>query len=185
MTSKQRLVYFIWVAVAVVFTWLIHEFGHWATGTLLGYPMKMTLNTAGLVEGAFSTTWHRLVVSSAGPVITLIQAGVVFVLLRKRSAAALYPFLFVPFYMRLMAGVINVISLNDEGRVSQALGLGTYTLPALVTLALLVLVIQASRSTVLGRPAFKARFQIGTTLAVMLFSSILILADQFLTIRLL
>lgn len=180
MSSKQRILYVVWVAAAVAATWLIHEFAHWATGRLLGYPMQMTLNTAGLVEGEYSAAWHRLAVSSAGPVMTLLQAGVVFAFLRKTPDAVFYPFLFVPFYMRLMAGVVNVVNLNDEGRVSQALGLGTYTLPALVSLALLVLVIQASRSA-----AFKARFQVGTTITVMLFSSLLILADQFLKIRLL
>lgn len=180
MQSMNRLSYFLWIAFAVAFTWLIHEFAHWAAGTLLGYPMRMSLNSAGLVEGTYASNWHRLVVTAAGPVVTLLQAGIVFALLRKGSSAALYPFLFVPLYMRLMAGGMNLLSPNDEGKLSQALGLGIYTLPILVSLALLVLVIQASR-----RAGFKARFQAGTVLSTMLFSSILILLDQFLNIRLL
>ncbi len=180
MSSKNRLLYLLWVATAVASTWLIHELAHWAAGTLLGYQMRMTLNSAGLVQGEYHAAWHSLVVSAAGPIITLVQAGVVFVLLRRASSAELYPFVFVPFYMRLLAGAMNLINLNDEGRVSQALGLGTYTLPVLVSLALLAMVIQASRSA-----AFRTRFQVGTTLTVMLFSSILILLDQFLKIRLL
>ncbi|MEM7353538.1 MAG: hypothetical protein AAF657_22260 [Acidobacteriota bacterium] len=173
-------VYFAWVAASVALTWLIHELAHWATGTLLGYRMYMTLNSAGLAAGEYEIAWHGLAVSSAGPVITLLQAGVVFLILRKTPIAALYPFLFVPFYMRLLAGALNLIHLNDEGRVGQALGLGTYTIPAIVSLVLLGLVIQASR-----RAGLEARFQAGTTLAVMFFSSILILLDQFQKIRLL
>ena len=180
MNSKQRFQYLLWVAAAVAATWLLHEFAHWATGTLLGYPMDMTLNTAGLEEGEYRANWHQHLVSMAGPLITLLQAGGVFALLRRTPVPTLYPFLFVPFYMRLLAGVVNVVNLNDEGRVSQALGLGTYTLPILVSLVLLILVVQASRSA-----SFKARFQLGTTLAVMLFSSIVVLADQFFSIRLL
>ncbi len=180
MSAKQGLATVAWAAVAVTFTWLLHEFAHWATGTFLGYPMQMTLNTAGLVDGEYRATWHRLAVSSAGPLITLLQAGLVFALLRKTPSKVLYLFLFVPFLMRLMAGVINVINLNDEGRVSQALGLGVYTLPALVTFTLLVMVARASR-----RAGFEARFQAMTTLAVMVFATLLIMADQLLTIRVL
>jgi hypothetical protein len=180
MSSKHRFLYLAWVAVAVAFTWLIHEFAHWATGTLLGYPMKMTLNSAGLVEGEYNASWHSLAVTCAGPLITLLQAGVVFVLFRKTPNVVLYPLLFVPFYMRMVAGAINFVNLNDEGRVSHALGFGTYTVPALVTLTLLGLVSLASRNA-----AFKARFQAGTTISVMFWSTILILLDQFLKIRLL
>ena len=143
--------------------------------------MKMTLNTAGVVDGGdYAAEWHGLLVTAAGPLITLLQAGVVFMMLRRSSNAILYPFLFVPFYMRLMAGVMNLMSLNDEGKLSQALGLGTFALPALVTVFLLMQVIVASRAG-----GFKARLQVGTTLAVMFWSSILILSDQFVGIRLL
>ncbi len=180
MNFKDSSLYLFWVALAVAFTWLIHELGHWMAGTLLGYEMKMTLNQAGLVEGGYTPAWHSLVVTAAGPVVTILQACIVFAIFRKTSNVALYPLLFVPFYMRLLAGAINFIHLNDEGKLSLALGVGTYTLPALVSLALLTLVIKASR-----RAAFRTKFQVGTTLSVMLFSSILILLDQYLKIRLL
>ncbi len=180
MSSKHPVTYALWVAVAVAFTWLIHEFAHWAMGTVFGYEMKMSLNSAGLVSGEYDQEWHGLLVTAAGPILTLIQGCVVFALFRKKPSTPLYPLLFVPFYMRLAAGLMNLISLNDEGRLGQALHLGTYTLPALVSLFLLALVILASRQA-----GFKAKFQVGTTLTVMFVSSAIILLDQALKIRLL
>ncbi|WP_420317911.1 hypothetical protein [Ekhidna sp.] len=98
----------------------------------------------------------------------------------KRPNQHLFPFLFVPFYFRLLASGMNFINLNDEGKVSAALGIGTFTIPIIVSLFLFVLVYNATRKLY-----FKQSFIAWTTLITMLFSSILILSDQAYNFRIL
>ncbi len=166
---------------AVFFTWLIHEFAHWSMAEVLGYTANMALNGTSFVAGEDPSTGQRIIISAAGPVITIIQAIVVFLFLNyKRWNQYLYPLLFTAFYMRLLAGGMNVINPNDEGRISQFLGLGTYTIPVLVSAFLLYLVYRVAK-----RHQLSWKLQATTTLLVMVFSSILILLDQFLSVQLL
>lgn len=167
--------------LAVVLTWLLHEFTHWFTAEALGYTAFMSLNGTSFADHENITDLHHTLISAAGPIITLLQAVVVFLFLKyNRWNGYLYPLLFTAFYMRLLAGGMNIINLNDEGRISQFLGLGTYTIPLLVSAFLLYLVYKVTKQHHLSW-----KFQSTTTLLVMLFSSILILLDQFLGIRLL
>lgn len=188
MTTKTELLklplryglYLPTVGVAVAITWLTHEFGHWTVSEILGYDTVMSLNSAYPSGGVYQESWHALLISAAGPAVTLLQALLVFGhLLYRGWNQYLYPFLFVPFYMRLLAGCMNVINLNDEGRIGSELGIGTFTLPLLVSVLLLVMVVMVSKKFSPGR-----KFQIITLLLVMITSSIWILADQFLGIRL-
>ena len=173
--------YFMIGASVVLLTWLAHELGHWLPSELLGYDTAMSLNRTYLLQGSYAQIWHSLLVSSAGPLVTLTQAAVAFALLRIRGWSGFaYLLLFTAFYMRLMASLINFINLNDEGRISSQLGLGTFTLPVLITGCLLALVYAISRQYRL-RPAFQAY----TVFTVMFWSSVLILSDQALPLRLL
>jgi len=173
--------YFMFGAPVILVTWLVHELGHWLTSELLGYETAMSLNRTYLLQGSYEQIWHSLLVSSAGPLVTLSQGAVAFSLLRKKGwSSTAYLLLFTAFYMRLMASLINVINLNDEGRISSQLGLGTFTLPVLVTGCLLVLVYVISRQYRL-----RLGFQGYTVFTVMFWSSVLILSDQALPLRLL
>jgi len=80
--------------------------------------------------------------------------------------------------MRVLAGLMNAINVNDEGRVSQYLGIGTFTLSLIVSGLLLFMVYNVSKKYTLNW-----KFQLGTYLIVMVVSSILILSDQFFQIR--
>lgn len=171
--------YWLAALIAVPATWLLHECSHWLCGTLLGYEMALTLNTAYPTAGKYDADRHYLLISAAGPVVTLLQAIVVFLLMRRGKSYRLYPFLFTCFYMRLLAAGMSIISPNDEARISEAMGLGAFTLPLVVTLFLFLLVYRVSRQY-----AFTARFNALTTLLVMLLSSAIILADQFFKVRL-
>ena len=163
------------VLLAVCFTWGIHELAHWLAYKALGYDAVMTLNTVSLQNGEIQREWHEILISAAGPVITIVQALVVYRWLAKRGwMANLYPLLLVPFYMRLLAGVMNVINLNDEGRISHFLGIGDYTLSIAVCALLGALVFKISRKY---KPGWK--FQVPTVVLMMLFGSVLVLADQF------
>ncbi|SFC33877.1 hypothetical protein SAMN04487907_103389 [Zunongwangia mangrovi] len=75
---------------------------------------------------------------------------------------------------------MNIINLNDEGRISEYLGLGVFTLSILVNIILFFLVYNISVKYKLDW-----KFNLWTTLIIMVISSILILSDQILHIRIL
>ena len=103
--------------LAVVFTWLFHEFMHWLTGEALGNKMVMTINSGYPESRQYVSSWHATVVSAAGPVATLVQAIVIYSLVKTRYNLVLFPFLLTCLYMRTIAGFLNFINPNDEGRV--------------------------------------------------------------------
>lgn len=160
--------------VAVGVTWFLHEFAHWTAGEALGNSMVMTLNACYPKNGQYEEVWHGTVVTLAGPLITLLQAIIFYLLLRIRASDSLFPFLFTCLYMRSLAGVMNFINLNDEGRLSSELGLGVFTLPIIIFLILLYLVydIKMKRN-------YDSKMILITTFLIMVYSSILILSDQF------
>ncbi|WP_339698481.1 hypothetical protein [uncultured Marixanthomonas sp.] len=179
--TKINFKYVLATLAAVLFTWLLHEFAHWGTAEALGYTAFMSLNGTSFADYKNITPWQHTIISAAGPIITLLQAVVVFLFLKyNRWNLYLYPLLFTAFYMRLLAGGMNFINPNDEGRISQFLGLGTYTIPVLVSTFLLYLLYYITKQYSLSW-----RFQAITLLWVMVFSAILILLDQFLGVQLL
>jgi hypothetical protein len=178
--SSIRLKYVLATLAAVALTWLIHEFAHWVTGELLGNQMAMTLNTCNPVSGSYKEDWHKTIISTAGPVVTFFEALVIYFLLQKNYSHLLFPALLTCFYMRLVAGGISVINPNDEARISETLGLGTFTLPILISSILFYLVYQ-----IVKKRKFTAKQITVAVLLIMLFSSIIILTDQAMKIRLL
>ncbi|MTI89125.1 MAG: hypothetical protein FH748_14305 [Balneolaceae bacterium] len=173
--------YFLVTIIATIFTALIHEFAHWIVSESFGYDTIMTLNRVSTTSGEHPSELHRYLTTAAGPLITLIQATLAFWLLKSdKWNKYIYPFLFSAFYMRLLAGIMNVININDEGRISAFLQIGTYTLPAIVSGYLFYLVYKISKKHHLNW-----KFQLITTFIVMVVSSIMILSDQFFDIRLL
>ena len=180
MTDKKlSFKYFLGISVAVIFTWIIHEFAHWLTSELLGYETVMRINGTSPANGEMVNDWHKVYISASGPIITVSQGLIAFVILKGRVwNKYFYPFLFTAFYMRLLAGFMNFINLNDEGRINAFVEMGTYTLPIIVSGILFLMVYNISEKFSLDW-----KFQLGTTLAVMMVSSILILSDQFLGIR--
>lgn len=171
--------YGVIIFLGVFFTWLIHEFAHWTTGELLGYKMIMTLNSTSPAGGKYDKDFHVFIISSTGPIVTIIQALLIFIFLNGKGwYKYLYPFLLTPFYMRLLAGLMNFINLNDEGRIGEYFGIGVFTLPLMVSGFLFYMVYQISGKYDLGW-----KFQAITIIMVMVFSSALILTDQFLKVR--
>ncbi|MFD0862139.1 hypothetical protein ACFQ1M_07955 [Sungkyunkwania multivorans] len=171
--------YILAVMMAVIVTWLLHEFAHWLVSELLGYESIMRINSVSRMEGQDPIGIHDMYIAAAGPLVTIIQAFIVYYILRANNwNKYLYPLLFIPFYMRLMAGFMNFIKHNDEGRISTFFELGTFTIPILVIALLFLLVYGVSKKYKLHW-----KFQLATTIFVMISSSILILADQFYGIR--
>ncbi len=179
--QKITLSYVLVILITVIFTWVGHEFAHWLTAKLLGYESIMTMNGTFYNDGENPTNLHKIWVSAAGPILTILQGSIVFYYLNNQGwSKHVYPLLFTAFYMRFLAGLMNFISLNDEGRISAFLGIGNFTLSILVSGFLFFLVFKISKKNRLNW-----KFHLATYLIVMVISSILILADMQLGIRLL
>jgi len=171
--------YLLVTGLAVALSWTIHEFAHWSAGTFLGYDMAMTLNKVFPVNGQYSSSSHYQIISAAGPLLTLAEAIVIFVIMRRMEIKLLYPFLFTCLYMRFFATIISFRNPNDEARISKSLGLGTFTLPIIMTAILLLLVYKVSLQY-----GFDIKFNIINLGLIIFFSSFIILADQFFHVRL-
>lgn len=125
------------VLVAGFVTFALHEGGHWLAATLLGHEAFYGLNSAG-ARGAVGVT-DQMIISAAGPAVTVVQALVALWLVRARTSAAAWAFLFQAAFMRLMATGVSLFNPNDEARISEWLGWGMWTLPAIVTVGLFAL----------------------------------------------
>ncbi|MDC8003900.1 hypothetical protein POV27_07540 [Aureisphaera galaxeae] len=181
MDQKITLKYIIAIAGAVLFTWVLHEFMHWVTAELLGYDSIMRLNSVSTIDGGEHAGWDGVYTSASGPLITILQATVVFLYLKAKGWNKwVYPLLFVPFYMRLLAGIMNFMMPNDEGRIGEFLGIGLFTISIVVSGFLFFLVYKISR-----KYALNWKFHLWTTLWVLSASSTLIMVDQFFSIRIL
>jgi hypothetical protein len=180
MKDQKITIYYILAGmIAVILTWIIHEFSHWLTSELLGYETIMRLNGTSAVGGEDPTELHYAIISASAPLITILQGLVIFMILKSRSwNKYLYPFLFTAFYMRLLAGLMNFIKLNDEGRVSQYLGIGNFTLSIIISGILFFMVYRIAR-----KHKLKWKLQLFTIIITIVASSILILSDQFFGIR--
>ncbi len=106
--------YILLTALAVLFSWFINELAHYFTGVFLGYDMAITLNTAYPISGQYAKDWHYQAISAAGPIITIIEAVIVFVLMRNGRRAMLYPFLFTSFYMRTAPSIKVVFIVSSS-----------------------------------------------------------------------
>ncbi len=167
-------------AIAVFFSWLLHELAHWAVGEFLSYKMVMTLNTSYPLNGQFVQGWHYQLISASGSIFTLCEALLIFVLMTQRKWILLYPFIFTCFYMRLFAAIISFSNPNDEARISSAIGIGKFTLPIIMTIILFGLIYKISKLY-----GFNTRFNVVNLCLTILFSSIIILTDMYFKVRLL
>ena len=146
MPLNQLPKYIAILIVATFSTFFFHEMSHWIAYELLGYDAGFTLNGASVKDPAIKLSKpERMFTSAAGPIFTIIQAIAFYFILLKRRSIMWYPFLFLPFFMRLGAGWANRFQPNDEGRISLDLGLNLYAITAIVVAFLLFLVIKISR----------------------------------------
>ena len=154
----------------------MHEGAHYIMGELLGYNMWFSINRVGLAEGQnYNEEWHRQLVAMAGPLITIIQAIVFFIILKKTKNIKWYPFIFITVLMRLFAAVISgFINPNDEARVSLWLGIGKMTLPIIVSLGLIYVLINASKTLNL-----KWKFNIITYIVLSLGITSVVFLNQY------
>lgn len=137
--------------IATFLTFFFHEMSHWIAYELLGYNAGFTLNGASIKDSSIKLTKaDRIITSFAGPLFTIIQGIVFYFVLKKHKNIILYPFLFLPFVMRLGASWANRFQPNDEGRISLDLGLNLYTISTIVVLFLFFLVFKISKKNKLS-----------------------------------
>lgn len=125
-------------------TFFIHEFAHWIAGVAIGHDMVATPNHVWSRNPM--STFDQTIVSSAGPLITIAQGIMGFWLVKRHRSQVGFALLYMAFFMRLLAAGMSFFNPNDEARISQLLGLGTWTLPLIVVLGLFCLLMSASRN---------------------------------------
>lgn len=146
MNFTELTKYFGVMVLATFLTFFFHEICHWIAYELLGYDAGFTLNGASVKDSSIKLTKaHRMITSAAGPLFTLIQGTAFYFILKKYNIKLLYPFLFLPFFMRLGASWANQFEPNDEGRISLDLGLNLYVISGIVVAYLLFLVVRVSK----------------------------------------
>ena len=137
------LAFYAVLALVAVATYLVHEAAHWIVGAALGYPVSYGINS--VIPGAPMTPSDHIWMSAAGPAVTVVIALIAFVMVMRRHSLTAYAVLYFALFMRLVATGVSVFNPNDEARISQLLGWGTWTLPAIVLILLGVLTVIASR----------------------------------------
>lgn len=138
-----RATFYAWFALVAVATYLIHEAAHWIVGAALGYPVSYGINS--VIPSAPMTPIDHMLMSAAGPAVTVVTALVGFLLVMRRGSLIGYTVLYFALFMRVVAAGVSILNLNDEARISDMLGLGPWLLPGLVILVLLVPTVIASR----------------------------------------
>ncbi len=138
--DRKVIIAFIPIAF---FTYLFHEFGHWALGELFGNEMTISLNNSSPQSGHFKDDSGALWSAIGGPVFTILQ-GLVFLLLTflTKSIYA-YAVTFFAVFSRFFTIVFGGINLQDEARIAAMLDLNKYLVAAIV-LSILSLILWRS-----------------------------------------
>lgn len=135
--------FYAWFALVAVATYLVHEAAHWLAGASLGYPVSYGINS--VIPGRPMTAHAHMLMSAAGPAVTVLGALIAFVLVMRRDSLIAYAALYFALFMRVIAAGVSIFNLNDEARISDTLGLGPWTLPGVVIMVLLIPTVIASR----------------------------------------
>jgi hypothetical protein len=147
-------------------TYLFHECGHWTVGELLGNHMVLGLNSADVSGGGYAGPSDALLVSLGGPMFTLLQAFVAWLIVERTESMAAYPFLFFAAFCRFFSIVLGGHALQDEARIASLMHLPGFV-PAIGVLSLLAgLVWRGTR--VLKLPAKAVGYFTAMSTAVML-----------------
>lgn len=142
-TPRLDRTFFVLLFLVGLATFVAHECAHWLVGVSLGYDMVMTPNRVWSTTDM--TAGDDMLMSSAGPAITIAQGIIGFVLVRTRSSLTGFAMLYLAFFSRVLAGAVSFANPNDEARISHDLALGTWTLPAIIIAGLFALLYFASR----------------------------------------
>lgn len=152
--------FYILLAAVLVATFALHEGGHWLAAVLLGHDAFYGLNSAG--ARSVVSADHKMIVDAAGPIVTVVQGLIAFAVIQVRPNLTAFAFLWSAAFMRLMAGLISFIHLNDEGRLSVGLGLPAFVLPVAVAGLLVGLTVIGGRRLKLSWRAWVLSWLVGS-----------------------
>ena len=156
--------------VVSLLTFVVHEFAHGVAGSLLGFEMTVSSNHSGAARGAAFGDRQQILVSLAGPAITLLQGALGVWLALARNWMAGFSLVFSALLMRLAAAGVSFGHLNDEALASVLLGLPAWLLPLVAVAILGGGAVAASRGLGLGWKSWVGAWvvtSIGITLMVM------------------
>ena len=140
---KLNTRFYLWLLLAFLISNLIHEGAHWLMGAALGFEMRFGLNAVTYLSAA--QDWQRALADGAGPLVTIVQGIVAYVVVMRNGSIKAFAFLYAAAFMRLVAGLVSVMHPNDEARLSIYFGLGKWTLPVLVAAGLILLAYKGSK----------------------------------------
>jgi len=110
----------------------LHEAGHAIVSKALGYDVHLTVNKVTSTGSAGAAPLlHSQLIAAGGPAATMILSMLAF-LCRSRLGVLAPIMIFNALVMRVIAAVISIFNPNDEAWISSSLGIGLWTLPALV-----------------------------------------------------
>ena len=142
--SKLSLKFFLLFIPVAFATYLFHEFGHWIVGEALGNNMTYSLNNVSPQSGQYISASHEVLVSSGGPVFTILLSLLFLLIIEKYKTIYAYPVVFFQMFCRFFSLVFGGFALQDEARIAAILGIGTYTIAIIVLLILFLIVLRAS-----------------------------------------
>lgn len=171
MTAKHLAVLF----VVSMLTFVVHEFAHGLAGSFLGFEMIVSSNHAGPAGGAGLDNRQQLLVSLAGPAVTLLQGAAGVWLAFARHWIIGFGLVFTAFMMRLAAAGVSFTHLNDEALASVLLGLPAWLLPAIAVAGLCAGAVAASRSLGLGWKSW-----VGSWLVTSTGITLMVIGESFL-----
>src|SRR6056297_150707 len=133
--KKYRIYLFLFIASLI--TVIIHEYGHFLMGTILGYTMGFDFNGSRPLVGSYNNNTHYFLVIFAGISFTIAQSYLAFYLMKKLNYKRLYYLVLTPFLYRLIPYLISLIYpnrllLQDEARIGQLLGINLYVIPLII-----------------------------------------------------
>lgn len=126
------------------FSYLFHEFRHWVTGEILGNDMSFALNRIDPKDGNYVNDRHLLWILMGGPLFTIFQALNFQLINEKYRSIYIFPFVFFPFFMRLLAILFGGFNEQDEPRIASILNIDHYIVPLVVLTILFLLLLRGS-----------------------------------------
>ena len=134
--KKAHLKYAGILLLVVTASCIIHEFGHFITGVVLGNKMTMTLNMASPVNG-YAAEWHAPLVWTGGPLLTLLQSITALILIMIYGQnLILYAFVLEPVTLRIWPYLVSPLMYQDEAKIGDYLGISPWILPIIIWIVL-------------------------------------------------
>lgn len=133
--KKYRI--YIFLFIASFLTIIIHEYGHFLMGTIIGYEMGFDFNGTRPLIGTYANNTDYFLVIFTGISFTIIQSFLAVYLIKKLNYQRLYYLVLTPFLYRLIPYLLSIFYpqrflLQDEARIGQLLGINLYIIPTLI-----------------------------------------------------